>query len=93
MKNIKYLISKQLSYLILELVKALIKSIPTLLTAVPEIMTSLVNDFINWIKEQDFYENTTIVIVGDHLTMQSDFYEEKEGYKRSIYNGFNKKTS
>lgn len=30
-------------------------------------------EFIEWIKEQDFYENTTIVICGDHLTMDSDF--------------------
>lgn len=30
-------------------------------------------EFVEWIKEQDFYENTTIVICGDHLTMDSDF--------------------
>ncbi len=29
-----------------------------------------VNEFIEWIKLQDFYENTTIVIVGDHNSMQ-----------------------
>lgn len=29
-----------------------------------------INDFINWAKEQDWYENTTIVITGDHLFMQ-----------------------
>lgn len=28
-------------------------------------------EFINWIKEQDFYEDTTIVIVGDHPTMDA----------------------
>lgn len=32
-----------------------------------------VSDFINWIKEQDFYDNTTIVIAGDHTTMDSGF--------------------
>ena len=32
-----------------------------------------VGDFINWIKEQSFYENTTIVICGDHPTMDKDF--------------------
>lgn len=36
-------------------------------------------EFVNWIKKQDFYENTTIVIVGDHLTMQKDFMEVPEG--------------
>lgn len=30
-------------------------------------------EFINWIKQQDFYENTTIVLNGDHLTMDKDF--------------------
>ncbi len=27
------------------------------------------NDFVKWIQEQPFYENTTIVLSGDHLTM------------------------
>jgi phosphoglycerol transferase len=30
---------------------------------------------VEWIKEQDFYENTTIVISGDHLTMDSNYME------------------
>lgn len=48
------------------------------------------NNFVNWVKQQDFYDNTTIVIVGDHLGMQKDFYESKfEGnYTRTIYNVF-----
>jgi phosphoglycerol transferase len=29
--------------------------------------------FVEWIKEQDFYENTTIIISGDHLTMDSAY--------------------
>lgn len=47
-----------------------------------------INEFINWIKSQDFYNNTTIVIVGDHLGMQNEFYETyaDENYKRTIYN-------
>lgn len=32
-----------------------------------------VASFIEWIQEQPFYENTTIVLQGDHLTMDSDF--------------------
>ncbi|MBQ6478085.1 MAG: LTA synthase family protein [Erysipelotrichaceae bacterium] len=28
-------------------------------------------EFVEWLKEQDFYENTTIVIVGDHPTMDA----------------------
>ena len=38
-----------------------------------------VYDFIKWIQKQDFYENTTIVIMGDHLTMQSNFFTLQEG--------------
>ena len=32
-----------------------------------------VYEFVNWIKEQDFFENTTIIISGDHLTMDRYF--------------------
>lgn len=35
-----------------------------------------INEFINWSKQQEWYENTTIVIVGDHLTMKNDFFAE-----------------
>ena len=49
---------------------------------------SKIGEFVNWIKEQDFYENTTIVIVGDHMTMQSNFYESNKNYQRTIYNTF-----
>lgn len=45
-------------------------------------------EFVEWAKEQEFYENTTIVIVGDHLGMQNEFYEAKtnDAYTRTIYN-------
>ena len=46
-----------------------------------------VYDFIRWIQAQPFYENTTIVICGDHLTMDPDFMQEvDENYQRTIYN-------
>jgi len=44
-----------------------------------------INSFMKWLKGQDFYENTTVVIVGDHLTMQNNFYNEGD-YRRTIYN-------
>lgn len=45
-----------------------------------------VYDFIEWIKKQEFYDNTTVVISGDHLTMDSDFCNEIEGnYDRKVY--------
>jgi phosphoglycerol transferase len=47
----------------------------------------MVYDFIRWIQEQPFYENTTIVISGDHLTMDPNFMQEvDENYLRTIYN-------
>lgn len=49
---------------------------------------SKIYSFVNWIKKQDFYKNTTIIISGDHLTMQNDFYEENNNYERTTYNTF-----
>ena len=44
-------------------------------------------EFVEWIKEQDFYENTTIVISGDHLTMDSEFLADIDPeYTRTVYN-------
>jgi phosphoglycerol transferase len=46
-----------------------------------------VYEFINWIKEQPFYENTTIVLSGDHLTMDPEFLADiEEDYIRTTYN-------
>lgn len=50
-----------------------------------------VNDFVNWLKTQDFYENTTLVILGDHLSMQDpEFFKTHmdSEYTRTIYNAF-----
>ena len=44
---------------------------------------------VYWIQKQDFYENTTIVIVGDHLHMNNDYFENiDENYERTVYNLF-----
>ena len=48
--------------------------------------SKLINDFVNWLKEQPYYKDTTIVIVGDHLTMQSNFINDSEYKDRSVYN-------
>lgn len=51
-----------------------------------------VNDFVEWVKQQDFYENTTIVIMGDHCSMDTDFYGDATYDKhngetvRKVYN-------
>ena len=47
----------------------------------------MINEFIKWIKKQSFYKDTTIVIVGDHLTMQENVFD-LDNYNRTIYNTF-----
>ena len=48
-----------------------------------------VSEFVRWIQKQDFYEDTTIVLCGDHLTMDSDFCREvPEDYNRKVYTVF-----
>ena len=48
-----------------------------------------VYEFVEWIKQQDFYEDTSIVIIGDHPTMDSDFCQNvPKDYKRTMYNSF-----
>lgn len=47
-----------------------------------------VSEFIAWVKQQDFYENTTIVIVGDHLSMDNEYIKRNisPDYTRRVYN-------
>ena len=48
-----------------------------------------VSAFVRWIMEQDFYENTTIVLCGDHTTMDSDFCRKvPDTYDRKVYTVF-----
>ena len=48
-----------------------------------------VTEFVEWIQQQDFYKNTTIVISGDHPTMDSDFCENiDESYNRRVYTAY-----
>ena len=48
-----------------------------------------VNNFINWCKSQPWYENTTIVITGDHNSMSEKFFTNLDhDYVRTPYNCF-----
>ena len=48
-----------------------------------------ISEFVRWVQKQDFYENTTIVLCGDHLTMDSDFCKEVPAdYDRKVYTVF-----
>ena len=48
-----------------------------------------VEAFVTWLQAQDFYENTTVIIVGDHPTMDSRYYSElskkHKDYRRCAY--------
>lgn len=43
-------------------------------------------EFVEWIKQQEFYENTTIVVAGDHLNMGGSYIASiNREYKRTVY--------
>lgn len=42
--------------------------------------------FLDWIKEQPFYENTTVVLSGDHITMNVGYCDGIDpAYRRHVY--------
>ena len=47
-------------------------------------------EFVEWAQQQDFYENTTIIITGDHLSMDKGYFNRNvdEDYTRRSYNCF-----
>lgn len=46
-------------------------------------------EFISWIQNQDFYENTTIVLTGDHISMNNYSFDNiDEDYDRGVYNAY-----
>ncbi|MDR1801747.1 MAG: sulfatase-like hydrolase/transferase [Lachnospiraceae bacterium] len=44
-----------------------------------------VADFVAWIMQQDFYENTTVILAGDHPTMDMDYFHIDDSYDRRTY--------
>lgn len=49
-----------------------------------------VAEFVKWIQAQPFYENTTVIIVGDHESMDNGYFARNvdDDYQRMIYNCF-----
>ena len=44
-------------------------------------------NFIKWIQKQPFYKDTTIVVTGDHLSMDKKFFKDfDKSYHRTIFN-------
>ncbi len=48
--------------------------------------STMLSEFINWLKDQDFYKDTVVVITGDHLTMQDKMFQGMRYENRYIYN-------
>lgn len=48
--------------------------------------SKLIYDFINWVKRQDYYKDTTIVILGDHPSHNVEFFKNYDQDKRRVYN-------
>lgn len=46
--------------------------------------------FVAWLQEQPFYENTTVVVTGDHYSMDKGYFSRnvEEKYQRHVYNCF-----
>lgn len=42
-------------------------------------------DFIRWVQQQDWYEDTTILIMGDHTSMVAQFMDYSNGYEKQVY--------
>ena len=49
-----------------------------------------IGSFLQWIQQQDFYKDTTIVISGDHLSMNTDYFKRNDLdiNGRRLYNAF-----
>ena len=65
------------------------ENFPTQYENVHAYSSKQVNQFLEWMEKQDFYSNTTVVLLGDHNSMQEAAYYKdkvKEGFERVTYN-------
>lgn len=49
---------------------------------------TLLGEFMGWLADQDFYDDTTIILVADHNTMNDGFLSMAIDERRSLYNSF-----
>ncbi|MDR1971302.1 MAG: LTA synthase family protein [Treponema sp.] len=47
-------------------------------------MSKQLHDFITWLKGQEFYENTTVAILGDHLYMDGSIFSDRTADRRPL---------
>lgn len=47
-------------------------------------------EFVKWLQQQPFYENTTVIVTGDHCSMDKGYFNRNvdEQYVRHVYNCF-----
>ena len=48
--------------------------------------SKMVSRYLDWLKEQEFYDNTTIFLMGDHQIMQDSYYKNNKHFERMNYN-------
>lgn len=45
-----------------------------------------IGEFLDWVVQQDFYENTTVIINGDHLSMDATYFQTlDQSYDRTTF--------
>jgi phosphoglycerol transferase len=44
-----------------------------------------IGNFVQWLQQQSFYENTTVVLLGDHLMMNDAFTPEMDRKPLNIF--------
>lgn len=71
--------------------KTMAETYPTQYENVHAHSSKQVGAFIEWLQEQDFYDHTTVVLVGDHKSMQpTEYYDTRidSDYTRVVFNTF-----
>lgn len=50
---------------------------------------AMVSEFIEYVKKQDYYKDTVIVVHGDHLSMEKDYFKTLDSdYTRTTFNAY-----
>lgn len=47
-----------------------------------------IGEFVEWFEQQPFFEDTTLVITGDHMSMSPTYFTDCDNYDRTVYSVF-----
>jgi phosphoglycerol transferase len=63
---------------------------PERLSNIIRISSARIGELVEWIQQQPFYANTTVMISGDHTSMAEDYIRHtyEKDYDRTVYNVF-----